>query len=270
MGVIFRNGIPYGGTESDVTTVGQRTDLDELTDKKENHLYIVEEDNLSYRYDLENEDFYALAPTIQADPNYILVGDNGNWCKENEAAIAVDFTYNKPTPSGWGNPTGKFVGTYYLNAFPDDDLPITFGQARHITGDLHPSIYNGFKVQGRATVSIAGQHSTTLDGGSIFEMHDYAKAFLEDNTEIRVYGDCKIVFTDNDVTIPATQTEPAVTYDAGITLFDGTNTVHFTIQELASLKSLLNQPRLAQMTQEEYDQLDPPDPNTVYVIGEEE
>ena len=45
--------------------------------------------------------------------------------------------------------------------------------------------------------------------------------------------------------------------------------VSFTLTELAALKTLLNQPRLAQMTQSEYEQLDPPDANTVYVLQED-
>lgn len=43
--------------------------------------------------------------------------------------------------------------------------------------------------------------------------------------------------------------------------------VSFTLAELTALKSLLAQPRLAQMTEQEYQQLDPPDPNTVYVLN---
>ena len=51
MGVIFRNGRPYGAQEKDVTTVATVADLADLASKKENHIYIVEEDNIPYRYD---------------------------------------------------------------------------------------------------------------------------------------------------------------------------------------------------------------------------
>jgi hypothetical protein len=55
MGIIFRNGIPFGAADDDVTTVYAYEDLFDLTDKKENHLYIVEETNIPYRYDIETE-----------------------------------------------------------------------------------------------------------------------------------------------------------------------------------------------------------------------
>jgi len=86
MGVIFRNGIPYGATESDVTTVAEFADLYDLTDKQENHLYIVEETNKPYRYDEETDDFYLLAsdiPSIISERDEIIVGNGSNWAKGN-------------------------------------------------------------------------------------------------------------------------------------------------------------------------------------------
>lgn len=84
MGIIFRNGIPFGAAEDDVTTVYAYEDLFDLTDKKENHLYIVEETSIPYRYDVETERFYPLGadvPPIIADRNEIIVGDGSNWAK---------------------------------------------------------------------------------------------------------------------------------------------------------------------------------------------
>ena len=46
--------------------------------------------------------------------------------------------------------------------------------------------------------------------------------------------------------------------------------VSFTFDELRALKEILAQPRLAQVTEEEYEALDPPDPHTVYVVGDDE
>lgn len=83
MGVIFRNGIPYGATESDVTTVYEKADLYDLTDKREDHLYIVEEENKPYRYDLETDEFYPIGasdtPPILAAENQALIGNGNNW-----------------------------------------------------------------------------------------------------------------------------------------------------------------------------------------------
>ena len=87
MGVIFRNGIPYGATESDVTTVYEKADLYDLTDKRENHLYIVEEENKPYRYDLETNEFYPIGasdtPPIIASKYQVLIGDGNNWATHN-------------------------------------------------------------------------------------------------------------------------------------------------------------------------------------------
>ena len=84
MGIIFRNGIPFGAADDDVTTVYAYEDLFDLTDKKENHLYIVEETNTPYRYDIETERFYPLGadvPPIIADRDEIIVGNGSNWAK---------------------------------------------------------------------------------------------------------------------------------------------------------------------------------------------
>ena len=84
MGIIFRNGIPFGATEDDVTTVYAYEDLFDLTDKKENHLYIVEETNTPYRYDVETERFYPLGADVSpiiADRDEIIVGNGSNWAK---------------------------------------------------------------------------------------------------------------------------------------------------------------------------------------------
>lgn len=84
MGIIFRNGIPFGAAEDDVTTVYSYEDLFDLTDKKENHLYIVEETSIPYRYDVETERFYPLGanvPPIISERDEIIVGNGSNWAK---------------------------------------------------------------------------------------------------------------------------------------------------------------------------------------------
>ena len=94
MGIIFRNGIPFGATEDDVTTVYAYEDLFDLTDKKENHLYIVEETNIPYRYDTETEQFYPLGadvPPIKASYAQLLTGTGSvkpkEWAKGNDCNL---------------------------------------------------------------------------------------------------------------------------------------------------------------------------------------
>lgn len=85
MGIIFRNGIPFGAAEDDVTTVYAYEDLFDLTDKKENHLYIVEETSIPYRYDTETEQFYPLGKdmTIPGQNNQVVVADGQGKAKAN-------------------------------------------------------------------------------------------------------------------------------------------------------------------------------------------
>lgn len=85
MGVIFRNGRPFGAAEDDVTTVYAYEDLFDLTDKKENHLYIVEETSIPYRYDIETEQFYPLGKdmVIPGQNNQIVVADGQEKAKAN-------------------------------------------------------------------------------------------------------------------------------------------------------------------------------------------
>lgn len=85
MGIIFRNGIPFGAAEDDVTTVYAYEDLFDLTDKKENHLYIVEETSIPYRYDIETEQFYPLGKdmVIPGQNNQVVVADGQEKAKAN-------------------------------------------------------------------------------------------------------------------------------------------------------------------------------------------
>lgn len=106
MGIIFRNGIPFGAAEDDVTTVYAYEDLFDLTDKKENHLYIVEETSIPYRYDVETEQFYPLGKdmTIPGQNNQIVVADGQEKAKANTGGFyafgsdnisKMDFGYSE-------------------------------------------------------------------------------------------------------------------------------------------------------------------------------
>lgn len=96
MGIIFRNGIPFGAAEDDVTTVYAYEDLFDLTDKKENHLYIVEETSIPYRYDIETEQFYPLGKdmTIPGENNQVVVADGQGKAKANTGGFYASGSDN--------------------------------------------------------------------------------------------------------------------------------------------------------------------------------
>ena len=96
MGIIFRNGIPFGTAEDDVTTVYAYEDLFDLTDKKENHLYIVEETSIPYRYDVETEQFYPLGKdmTIPGENNQVVVADGQGKAKANTGGFYASGSDN--------------------------------------------------------------------------------------------------------------------------------------------------------------------------------
>lgn len=99
MGIIFRNGIPFGAAEDDVTTVYAYEDLFDLTDKKENHLYIVEETSIPYRYDIETEQFYPLGKdmVIPGQNNQVVVADGQGKAKANTALFYAQTEGNPGT-----------------------------------------------------------------------------------------------------------------------------------------------------------------------------
>ena len=64
MGVVFRNGRPFGAAAQDVTLVTNYSDLEALTNKQTDHLYIVTSTNKSYYYDVVNQTFVELTSTV--------------------------------------------------------------------------------------------------------------------------------------------------------------------------------------------------------------
>lgn len=122
MGIIFRNGIPYGATESDVTSVAQYADLFDLDEKKVDHLYIVEETSKPYRYDRDTDNFIILAeiPTINSQLNQVIVGNGHSWAKGGAfKAELVDIkTSTDPDPEEydtWNIITGTTSGSTASN-----------------------------------------------------------------------------------------------------------------------------------------------------------
>lgn len=162
MGIIFRNGIPFGAAEDDVTTVYAYEDLFDLTDKKENHLYIVEESNKSYRYDTETDNFYPLGadiPPIISERDEIIVGNGSNWAKGNGHKYYVVYSN--------GNQE-NIIGSLL-------DMPVAFGSlAAPTAGQTNPTLKNGYKAQDNAIADISGNARLYMGETSRLAIHDDA------------------------------------------------------------------------------------------------
>lgn len=174
MGVIFRNGIPYGATESDVTTVYEKADLYDLTDKRENHLYIVEEENKPYRYDLETDEFYPIGasdtPPIVASKYQVLIGDGNNWATHNNWYAQY-------------NPTANESALYARDA----DTIILGGGTVPEREDAPPN-YDGWlipdgpflKVQGNSRLNVSeGAWADITGEGTALKVNSGSKVFLD-------------------------------------------------------------------------------------------
>lgn len=90
MGVIFRNGRPFGAAKEDVTIVTNFEDLTNLINKETNHLYVTTSDNTEYYWDVENRKFVPLSATfsIAADENEIVIGDGEDGVKPHSSWYA--------------------------------------------------------------------------------------------------------------------------------------------------------------------------------------
>lgn len=189
---------------------------------------------------IAGKEIAATTPTIQADANLIVIGDGNDWAEENEISAVAEPLYNKPIPGGgWGNPIGSFIGTYVYNSdMEHDSYPTVFGRARHLSSDTHSTVWNGLKVSGSAKIVLGDKHYSSLDGASSLTLTDKAKIDVNGTSEVRVYGGAKMVITDEDFTVPI-YGQPSVTYEAGVTFTDGTDSVHFTIAELQALKNMI-------------------------------
>lgn len=100
MGVVFRNGRPFGAAKEDVTIVTNFEDLTNLPNKETNHLYVTTSDNTEYYWDVEKREFVPLSATfsIAADENEIVIGDgeggvkpHSSWyAKTNDGTLIYD------------------------------------------------------------------------------------------------------------------------------------------------------------------------------------
>lgn len=229
MGIIFRNGIPYGETKEDVTTVDSYGDLLNLQDLQGNHLYVVKSTDTLYRYDINGQIFHQVSktPAIIASNNKILVGNGDNWAKGNNLDFNIVELNNGEIA----------IGTY------EDSVPLIFGTFNQPVGQDQPTLKNGIKISDAATA--------TLSDNAIIEVIDNSEVNFQDG--ISIYAKYNL----ND--------EPSIE----IVDKNENDRIEFTFDQLKAIKALLDQPKLMQLTESEYDSLEYKDPNTVYVVGED-
>ena len=168
MGIIFRNGIPFGATDSkDVTIVANYADLANLTVKQSDHIYIVENAtdstsplvpkiHQSYYYD-ENEEVFKPIATINGNSDAILVasgasGNPANWGVANSATF-----YAKTTITNGTTPDASTEFTIGADA-PSNVYPAAFGHiAASITNPATmPTLSDGYITRDKAIQKIAG------------------------------------------------------------------------------------------------------------------
>lgn len=108
MGVIFRNGRPFGAAKEDVTIVTNFEDLTNLPNKETNHLYVTTSDNTEYYWNVENREFVPLSATfeIAADENEIVIGDGEGgvkphsfWFAETSGSPVTSAKLKTPSPT---------------------------------------------------------------------------------------------------------------------------------------------------------------------------
>lgn len=149
MGVIFRNGIPYGVSQSDVTTVDTVADLSNIDNPKEEHIYVVKAVNQPYRYDSTAEEFYPLSaesPTINANNNVIITGDGNSWAKSNVSSFEIQST-----------------GTDNLIGARDTNKSVIFGTFN--TEGQTINLINGFRAKNSSVVDMADNSELYMRDG---------------------------------------------------------------------------------------------------------
>lgn len=170
MGIIIRNGIPYGAADSkDITTVSTFSDLGDLAVKLTDHIYVVDDEHLGYYYDDTNDEFKPLIKNIPASLNEIIVGDGNNWAKRNSSNYFITSTSEKDDSSS--NPSGETIGRREINA-QSANLWTQFGAIGDQAG--LPYLKNGFKSKDNGIASIWGNAKLYMDGTSRLAIHDNA------------------------------------------------------------------------------------------------
>lgn len=168
MGIIIRNGIPYGAADSkDVTVVAKYSDLADLAVKQSDHIYVVEnatnttssstpKTHQSYYYD-EDEDAFKPMANINGTENKILVATGPSGKPADWAVVNSPSYYAVPTRTGEttpGAPTEMVIGT----DIPSTMYPAAFGHIGPSTTSpaSMPSFSDGYITRDKAIQKIAG------------------------------------------------------------------------------------------------------------------
>ena len=169
MGIIIRNGIPYGAADSkDITVVEKYSDLADLAVKQSDHIYVVEnvtnstsstapKSHQSYYYDADGDEFKPIANILGAAHQILVAsgadGNPANWAISNYASFsALQTRTNEAAP---GMPTEFTIGT----SAPSDMFPAAFGHTGPSTTDPAsvPCFHDGYITRDDAKQKIAGK-----------------------------------------------------------------------------------------------------------------
>lgn len=204
MGIIFRNGIPFGAAEDDVTTVYAYEDLFDLTDKKENHLYIVEETSIPYRYDTETEQFYPLGKdmTIPGQNNQVVVADGQGKAKANTGGFYASGNDNiSKLDFGYSELELKSLTEYA----PDTYWGLNKNEAKiHLKGNPLLQMINQedggpiISMLGRGIIDFKGDHNSFGDCTNYTQAQRKQSSqptWMSENT-YKVYCDTRSPFSD--------------------------------------------------------------------------
>ena len=193
MGVIFRNGIPYGGSDNSELYFSSKEDFPE--EGIAENLYIAEDENKIYRWDSEG---YVMVggdtPTIEAREDGILVGNGNLWAKESPYKITqtnVGDFFVVDRDNNRKNYYQPGLRNIYLSPFTSSSAKIT-GDGRYIANfDLETYSF-GSELKKVTIKDTSNNNKETYTQDTCFKMLSTSKMFLTGNTEI-VIGNQKIL-----------------------------------------------------------------------------
>lgn len=200
MGIIIRNGIPYGAADSkDITVVDRYSDLANLAVKQADHIYVVKNalqttqsgypHAQSFYYDESNESFKPIAE-ITGQQNQILVatGPTGsthqlaNWAHQNSISFFAEATQSAgSTPAG---PTEFTIGS----KTPSNVYPVAFGHIGEsiTTPPSLTSLKSGYLTRDSAKEKIAGTAQINIGEDNTDYTSDNRKFWSKDLTGPRI------------------------------------------------------------------------------------
>lgn len=169
MGVIFRNGRPFGAAKEDVTIVTNFEDLTNLTNKETNHLYVTTADSKSYYYDVTTQTFKPLTSdtVIPGMDNQLVAADGHGKAKANSgylfskmSSIGDNFSnaslLESKLPAMKIELTGTNSTEKYWESPHSGLLAMTWNPLVQLLGDA---------VKGSPVFSMRGKGIIDIDGG---------------------------------------------------------------------------------------------------------